>query len=213
MKRILLLILSLMLAAACAASAETAFESWLPEGAAEVSQIDAGGLRILTYAISDTGEQLTLTVDAATGDVRMLYGMCAAAGEGAPMSADSAKAILETVYPGALVISSVEEATDIGTLRRLNIVSADLCGYVLFDSEKICGRDLDFTGCMKDGRLTMQGAISVLKLLRPEATISEIELDDDDGLLLYEGSAHLDGVEYEFELNAHTGKLLQWDRD
>lgn len=212
MKRILLLILSLIMLTAFAASAETAYESWLPESAAEVAQIDAGGLKILNYTIPENGEQLTLTVDSATGDIRMLYGACAAS-DGAPMDAESAKALLAEIYPDAKIISFAEETVDGMLLRKLNIVSPDFLGYVLFDSEKLCVRDLDFTVCMKDGRLTMQGAVSIMKLLRPEATISEIELDDDDGLLLYEGSAHISGVEYEFELDAHTGKLLQWDRD
>ena len=163
-------------------------------------------------AIPETGEQLSLTVDSATGDIRMLYGACAAA-EGAPMDAESAKALLAEIYPDAKIISSAEETVDGVLLRKLNIVSPDFLGYMLFDSEKHCVRDLDFAVCMKDGRLTMQGAVSILKLLRSDATIAEIELDDDDGLLLYEGNAYISGVEYEFELDAHTGKLLQWDRD
>ena len=212
MKRILLLILSLIMLTAFAASAETAYESWLPESASEVAQIDAGKLKIINYAIPETGEQLSLTVDSATGDIRMLYGACAAA-EGAPMDAESAKALLAEIYPDAKIISSAEETVDGVLLRKLNIVSPDFLGYMLFDSEKHCVRDLDFAVCMKDGRLTMQGAVSILKLLRSDATIAEIELDDDDGLLLYEGNAYISGVEYEFELDAHTGKLLQWDRD
>ena len=40
-----------------------------------------------------------------------------------------------------------------------------------------------------------------------------MDLDDDDGMLVYEGDAWLDGQEYEFELDAHTGRLLEWERD
>ena len=38
-------------------------------------------------------------------------------------------------------------------------------------------------------------------------------MDEDDGMLLYEGDAWLDGQEYEFELDARTGRLLEWERD
>ena len=40
-----------------------------------------------------------------------------------------------------------------------------------------------------------------------------IELDEDDGWLIYEGELYYSHVEYEFELNAETGEILEWSED
>jgi uncharacterized membrane protein YkoI len=40
-----------------------------------------------------------------------------------------------------------------------------------------------------------------------------IELDEDDGWLIYEGELYYNHVEYEFELNAATGEILEWSED
>ena len=47
----------------------------------------------------------------------------------------------------------------------------------------------------------------------PGATITKIELDYDDGRKIYEGEAYKDGYEYEFEINASTGKFIKWEQD
>ncbi|MDO4673493.1 MAG: PepSY domain-containing protein, partial [Porphyromonadaceae bacterium] len=40
-----------------------------------------------------------------------------------------------------------------------------------------------------------------------------IKLDTDDGQQIYEGEIHYDGMEYEFELNAKTGDVLEWSKE
>lgn len=213
MKRFLLLALSLLLMIPAVSRAESPLEDWIPGDAVFVSQSDSSGLRIMEYALSETGEKLTLVADHATGEIRMLSGQCPSVSEGVPMDAASAKALLLKVYPNAHVFSASEHSTGTGALRKLYIFSDSFYGHVLFDAEKICGRDLTFTTCMQNGRLSMKTAIYIMNVLRPEAILSGIELDEDDGLILYEGDAYVDGVEYEFELDAYTGQLLQWDRD
>ena len=66
---------------------------------------------------------------------------------------------------------------------------------------------------MQEGALTFAGASQTLLLLRPGAQLDGMDLDEDDGLLVYEGDAYLDGQEYEFEIDARTGCLLEWERD
>ena len=41
----------------------------------------------------------------------------------------------------------------------------------------------------------------------------EIELDEDDGYWKYEGEIHYNGKEYEFELNAENGKIMEWTEE
>lgn len=38
----------------------------------------------------------------------------------------------------------------------------------------------------------------------------QIELDNDDGKLIYEGELHHNNMEYEFEMDATTGNFLEW---
>lgn len=45
------------------------------------------------------------------------------------------------------------------------------------------------------------------------ATIGEIDLDEDDGRYYYEVEAYKDGIENEFEIDAYTGELIEWEQD
>ena len=49
----------------------------------------------------------------------------------------------------------------------------------------------------------------------PGATAEHIrlQLDQDDGKLLYEGTIIYDGMEYEFEIDAYSGAILEWDAE
>lgn len=49
----------------------------------------------------------------------------------------------------------------------------------------------------------------------PQATEQDmrIHLDQDDGRRIYEGSIYVSGVEYEFEIDAASGVLLEWEED
>ena len=41
----------------------------------------------------------------------------------------------------------------------------------------------------------------------------ELELDHDDGYLIYEGEIHYNRMEYEFEIDASTGNFIKWSED
>jgi len=205
---ILLLVISLFLVAACPASAQ----AYIPENAVMLSETEADGVRTSVYNIPDTGEQLTLASDIASGEILSLKSRSAAVSAETPMDAEAAKAMLAGIYPDALVVSSAESNLDTAVVRRLIIVAPDLCGCILFDADGVCGKDIVFDACIRDGRITSDAARSIMQFLRPDAKITEIELDDDDGLLLYEGEARIDGQTFEFEMDAATGKLLQWSR-
>ncbi len=45
------------------------------------------------------------------------------------------------------------------------------------------------------------------------ADIKEFHKDFDDGRKVYEGTLFYDSMEYEFELDAETGKILSWDSE
>jgi len=56
-------------------------------------------------------------------------------------------------------------------------------------------------------------AKSIVLAKIPGAKIVELEKDRDDGRVIYEGEAYLDGIEYEFEIDAYTGTIFKWDAD
>ena len=61
--------------------------------------------------------------------------------------------------------------------------------------------------------ISMDDARALVLEKVPGATITKIELDYDDGRKIYEGEAYKDGYEYEFEINASTGKFIKWEQD
>ncbi len=64
-----------------------------------------------------------------------------------------------------------------------------------------------------EGGLTASEAMALLAQKKgAELTILELELDWDDGWLVYEGEAELGGRRYEFEMTA-TGDIIEWERD
>ena len=49
----------------------------------------------------------------------------------------------------------------------------------------------------------------------PGATDRDIRIraERDDGRRIYEGSIWYDRTEYEFEIDAASGRIIEWDRD
>lgn len=41
----------------------------------------------------------------------------------------------------------------------------------------------------------------------------EVELEKENGLMIYEVEFKYSGYEYEYEINAVTGKILEWERE
>ncbi|MGF6376112.1 putative membrane protein YkoI [Clostridiales Family XIII bacterium PM5-7] len=40
-----------------------------------------------------------------------------------------------------------------------------------------------------------------------------MKLTKDDGRWIYEGEAYRNGYEYDFEVNAYTGRFIEWEKD
>ncbi len=64
-----------------------------------------------------------------------------------------------------------------------------------------------------NGLLTETEAKDIVWAKIPGAEIVEFYMERDDGIQQYEGKAHLDGYEYEFEINAASGVIINWDRE
>lgn len=64
-----------------------------------------------------------------------------------------------------------------------------------------------------DDIISEQEAKDIVLAKIPGATIVEFNLEKDDGRYEYEGTAHLGDYEYEFEINASSGVITNWDKE
>lgn len=63
------------------------------------------------------------------------------------------------------------------------------------------------------GQISAEKARSIVLAKIPGANITELKLDREDGIYVYEGEAILDGYEYEFEINASSGVIISWESE
>lgn len=63
-----------------------------------------------------------------------------------------------------------------------------------------------------DGALTADKAIEALGKAKGNVTVLELDFERDDGRLIYEGEAELDGRFYDFEMTVE-GRIIEWERD
>ena len=64
-------------------------------------------------------------------------------------------------------------------------------------------------------QLSMEEAMQIALARVPGATAQDvsIELDRDDGWVIYEGDILYNRMEYEFEIDAETGNVLKWEEE
>ena len=90
-------------------------------------------------------------------------------------------------------------------------------------SGQILSRDYDIdedfnnsgSGQSADGVISQEEAVKIVLDRVQGATENDvrISLDQDDGRQIYEGEIYYNQTEYEFELNAQTGEVLEWSEE
>lgn len=67
------------------------------------------------------------------------------------------------------------------------------------------------------GRLSQDEAINIALnhagLTRSQVRFDDIELDEDDGYLIWEIEFDAGNYEYEYEINARNGSIIEWERE
>ena len=63
-----------------------------------------------------------------------------------------------------------------------------------------------------EGALLASEAMAKLAEKKGAITVVNLDLERDDGRLVYEGEVQLDGKRYEFEMKI-TGEIVEWERD
>lgn len=212
MRRMFAFVLALVLVFSLA-SAETVPESagmMLPESAVLQSFQDAGMMRLYTFLIPETGEEVVLNCDVNDHLLYVQTQKPARIGDAAKeIDRTYAEELVLRTYPDSHILFAREDAAG----KLLGVVGNHFCGSIVVADEYIYSRRLEACVPFRDGVLTLEGALKVLALHRPEAEFRALELEEDDGIWEYEGEALINGEKYEFELNARTGKLLEWERD
>lgn len=178
---------------------------------ARVADTQTAGAYVCHTLEFESGELAALTLDSRTGAGISLITLLAVEPETeSAQDRQLAEAAVLNEYPDALILFG-EDAD--GGAMLLHIISPGLSGAVHVHGDIICRRELTFGAFMHEGRLTMEGALTAMSMYRPDAEFRALELEEDDGQWSYEGEACIGGHEYEFEISAVTGKLLEWERD
>jgi len=206
---ILILLFSLLLFPAYADGLSEAVQALIPENALVDTQHTAGHLQMITLHL-DSGEQLEFMWDMQSGKPAAMFTSLAANAVSSVPDQSIAEDVVQLHYPGTNILSSAEDENG---LLKLFVIREDFYGYLQVSADTIVSRNLIFGSFVSEGQLTMEGALAALHLHRPQAQLQAIELDMDDGKFIYEGAALLDAEKFEFELDAFTGKLLEWERD
>lgn len=111
------------------------------------------------------------------------------------------------VYEGKLYKDDMEYEFEIDALTG---------GFVKWEQERREGYSSNNNNASSGNYIGIERAKEIALEKVPGATVVEIELDiDDDGreAAKYEGELRKDGYEYEFEIDASSGKILKWEQD
>jgi len=100
------------------------------------------------------------------------------------------------VYEGELIYNNVEYDFDINALD----------GTILKWEEDRNGVNIDTSNVIGEAR-----AKEIILAKAPGAEITKLVLDEDDGILYYEGYARVDGKLYEFEVKADDCVIRKWE--
>lgn len=195
--------------------AEQAAWAYVPQGAQlHGIQRDDGMLEV-TFISGE--EVIEVTVEPQSGQVLKLEGDVRGArgGEKAALDEAGVAAAVEAVYPGAQILYTREHRDDGGFEIEVAIAAGNLYGTLELNAQTgaLIERKMIPGSYDAQSGLTKEAAQGVLLTLKPGVEIVEIELEEEDGLLVWEGEARFDGKRYEFEMDARSGSLIKWERD
>lgn len=202
-------LLAMLICLASAAMAEAAQSMLPPQAVLQPVQV-LGEIELYAVSIPDTGEELTLTsMNSSEKLFLQTYRSAESAANGQEVARERAEELVKRDYPECRILFFKEDSDG----KRIGVAADDFCGSIVVDADLIRSRELESGKIFQNGALTLDGALKILKLHRPDAEFRALELDDDDGFRAYEGEALVSGEIYEFKLDASTGKLLEWERD
>ena len=203
--------LALILAACTAGAAGNTGleEQYLPQGVEFIKTEKDDGFTEHKYRDSENNKY-TLIVDAA-GSVRALeYDSTARSkAESVVLTSEEAFAAVTAVYPEARLITAAEDRDDGRWEWDLLFTDGSVLGFYEIDASD--GTVLDYELLYYSGSPIDPVAIITANL--PNAVVSELSLDTDDGRLYIEGEASAEKGVIEFTIDADTGTIVEMEYD
>lgn len=223
MKKWILMLLTLMLVAFSSAAlalddqaVEAAARAYVPsEAVLQKVEMD-DGLYDATFRVEASAEKYEVKVDASGTVVKLESKNKGNSGaKTTTLSADDVINAVQTLYAGAEVLRQDEDIDDGQHEIDVFFTADGLYGTLELNAETgaLIEREIYFGQYAQNNMLTEEAARAVLASYKPDAVITKIELDEDDGLHYWEGDATMSGTRYEFSINAGTGELVEWERD
>lgn len=231
MKKTLLCVVCLFMAVlvcACAfAEAPDALQQlaapYLPEGVEYLSRERDDGLQELKFWSEKEQATYEVKIDADTNEVKKVS-MEVRADRGSrnvTLTEDDVRKAVATLFPEATVDSIRLERDDGLQEYEARFTAPGYSGQIKLNPETgaVLEYEVDYfeqkaaSAAAVTGPVTREQAEQIAMEKLGGGRVTEIEKDRDDGRTVYEGSIYKDGVEYEFEIDADTGKILKWERD
>lgn len=127
------------------------------------------------------------------------------------ISADKAREIILAKFPGGQIIE-FESDIDDGKYEGKIIYNSTLYEFEISVSSGDIIK-LENKGGAQQIQISREQAVSIINGKLPGSTIIELELDEENGRPEYDGEAVLNGIEYEFTIDAVTGTITKWEAD
>lgn len=136
-------------------------------------------------------------------------------GRTATITQDQAKAAVTNELSGATILSTVLDREDGLVEYEVQFTTETVSGKYTVHPETgaVLQRDIKFQPTATATAITPEAAKKIAQDRAPGATLYKFELDREDGRLVYQGELRKDWTEYEFEIDAATGAILEWDVD
>ena len=204
-------LLALSLIGCASGSAENAVltEQYLPEGVEFIRTEKDDGFTEHKYRDA-SGSEYTLTVDSAN-NVRVLEYDAAvrSTAERTVLTGEDAFAVITAAYPEAVLITAAEDRDD--GRYEWNILFADKGILGFYELDAATGAVLDYDIFYAVGEVIDPAAIITANI--PDAGITEVSLDTDNGRLYIEGEAASANGIMEFTIDADTGTVVELEHD
>lgn len=223
MKKIITTAIILVLALAIPAlaitndEALTTAQTYVPSDAAYQRTETDDGLFEVKYLSADGSEEYDVKIDRNSGIVVKVE-RDLRDGRGSNevvLTEDEARALVQNLYPEATIISLRSERDDDLYEYQASFSTEEFFGTIELNAETgvVLEADIYYNAAVPEGQLGYAEIMAQLESLKPGLNVIRIEFDEDDGRMRYEGEALLDNVLYEFEIDADTGELREWERE
>lgn len=169
------------------------------------------------YHFLDGSERYEVTVDPAQGrvveveiDVRDDRG-----GLRAELSEEQARKAALSLYPDADIAYALLEKEDGRYVYKVCFTTPVGSGEVEIHAETGAALDrvMRYGAPAASGPLSEEEARALALSLVEDGRILSFETERDDGRLVYEGELSAGGARYEFEIDAETGAVTDWELD